>query len=436
MYYNIKIKSNGSEFSLESNDKEVTQREMDLYFACIFDASADFKSKIKKIEVVNQNVKSIKDFENLNASPQAPMPEPAPQVAPQVTPRQVTPRQVTPQVTPQPITQATPQITFHSASQQTRGYDYTIPTQNMPQEPDLGTIKYQNQKTVESIYDSIIQTPTQEEITTIPQPKNNIKEAPSYVIKNAPQNEVTEAYDVAPEAQNEIDELINLAQKKIDMADTNSKIESILYPNGKQKDLESIAKDLDVMPDIRIESANRFSSHEEEIESYASSNQAKLDDIFNTEKREEILPTPQIEINTENISQISLNDIEVTLEPKINPVSQPKEEQLTPSMSFVEQKDNAARQLDFKPFLSGYACQGIEDEFIVCAYFIKNVLRQPNFTMKFINSKLFQATGKIANMSVVDELIVKEYIRVIETEVSKTYTITQDGELYFAGLQG
>ena len=54
MYYNIKIKSNGSEFSLETNNKDVTQREIDIYFAVIFGASEDFKSNIRKIKAVNK----------------------------------------------------------------------------------------------------------------------------------------------------------------------------------------------------------------------------------------------------------------------------------------------------------------------------------------------------------------------------------------------
>ena len=62
---------------------------------------------------------------------------------------------------------------------------------------------------------------------------------------------------------------------------------------------------------------------------------------------------------------------------------------------------------------------------------IKKALNQEDFTMKFINSKLFQASGKIANLSIVDELIPREYIKVIETEDSKKYTITQSGEDYF-----
>ncbi|MBQ7286241.1 MAG: hypothetical protein IJW73_00600, partial [Candidatus Gastranaerophilales bacterium] len=58
-------------------------------------------------------------------------------------------------------------------------------------------------------------------------------------------------------------------------------------------------------------------------------------------------------------------------------------------------------------------------------------LNQEDFTMKYINSKLFQASGKIANLSIVDELIAREYIKVIETEDSKKYTITPSGENYF-----
>ena len=52
--------------------------------------------------------------------------------------------------------------------------------------------------------------------------------------------------------------------------------------------------------------------------------------------------------------------------------------------------------------------------------------------MKYINSKLFQATGEIADLSIIDELITKEYIRIIDSEEGKKYCITMDGESYFA----
>ena len=52
--------------------------------------------------------------------------------------------------------------------------------------------------------------------------------------------------------------------------------------------------------------------------------------------------------------------------------------------------------------------------------------------MKFINSKLFQATGNIASLSVVDELIEKKHIKTYLVDESNKYCITQDGEEYFA----
>ena len=63
MYYNIKITSNGSEFSLNSNDREITQNEMDKYFAQILGVSEEFKAKLKYVEIHNKNVKSIKEVE-------------------------------------------------------------------------------------------------------------------------------------------------------------------------------------------------------------------------------------------------------------------------------------------------------------------------------------------------------------------------------------
>ena len=52
----------------------------------------------------------------------------------------------------------------------------------------------------------------------------------------------------------------------------------------------------------------------------------------------------------------------------------------------------------------------LEDDFLICAYYIKHILHEDSFTMKFINSKLFNATGKFADMSIVIELINKKYI--------------------------
>jgi len=62
VYYNIKINYNKSEFALNSLDKDIIEREMDLYFAFFVDAGDEFVSKIKKIQNVHPKIKPIDDI--------------------------------------------------------------------------------------------------------------------------------------------------------------------------------------------------------------------------------------------------------------------------------------------------------------------------------------------------------------------------------------
>ena len=128
-------------------------------------------------------------------------------------------------------------------------------------------------------------------------------------------------------------------------------------------------------------------------------------------------------------------DFEITTPTTQTPVSlEVIEDTLAPALeqSVAQQSQNENISLDFSVFLKGFVVNKTTDEFLICAYYIKNILKQNNFTMKFINAKLFQATGKIADMSIVDELIQKEYIKTIDIEDSKKYCITSNGENYFA----
>ena len=51
--------------------------------------------------------------------------------------------------------------------------------------------------------------------------------------------------------------------------------------------------------------------------------------------------------------------------------------------------------------------------------------------MKGINAKIFRATGKIAGMSILNELIEKKLIALVEDLDIKKYSITDLGEEYF-----
>ena len=225
------------------------------------------------------------------------------------------------------------------------------------------------------------------------------------------------------ELPNEIMELIHLAQKKIETIEKT--------PASNLTKEESTILNLDNKPEAK----NIPESQSKQDK------QKSIEDIFNTptpnkfsedEIQELSIQTPETkeEVIFNDAIEVSLTDIEVTLQP---------EEVETEQKNLIHTKEDllnkndkiATSQTDFKSFLQSYKCEELIDEFLACAYFIKNLLNYNDFSMKFINSKLFQTTGKIADMSIIDELTTKEYIRNIETEDGKKYSITLDGEEYF-----
>lgn len=412
MYYNIKIKSNGSEFSLESNNKDITQKEMDRYFAHIFDASEEFKSKIKKIEITNENLKSIEEIENINKPKE--------------------------------------ELSQENKIEQNEINNKTIDFKDK----EIIEIKNEQPQKEEIKEIELIQPKAIEEVELIqPKPTEEIKFQNETKIISIKDDIKTNTSDDANSTYNDdIAQLISLAQQKIDSLDS------------KNKELQKLTENNDIV-DIKPK-------QNDEKEQHHQSNQEILNDIFNIptpkptdfeDTQENNVQTPQIKntnINNTNYEpEISLADIEISLQNEENnqevinsieqneqQIQQQAEQINTTTIEPIEPIEHSeataqnarmslsqrASQMDFKPFLSGFICDGITDEFIVCAYFIKNVLKQSDFTIKYINSKLFQATGKIADLSVIDELVSKEYIRIIDTEEGKKYCITMDGESYFA----
>ena len=94
-------------------------------------------------------------------------------------------------------------------------------------------------------------------------------------------------------------------------------------------------------------------------------------------------------------------------------------------------ENNTNQNDDFKIFLAMYEAESIEDEFLICAYYIKNILSEQSFTMKSINAKLFKASEKIAGISILENLIEKGLIEQIQNSDTNSYSITQEGEKYF-----
>lgn len=434
MYYNIKIKANGSEFSLESNSREITQREMDLYFADMFGASLEFRSQIKKIEITNPQVKSINDFENANLEAQMAINTPQKVEIPAEKPMdayesfknmelEYTPTQL-PNQTQTPVQTLIPEPsenypTYPAFSREpsieafaTNSFEPNEITQpyfnsnEFTQTPTMAEFQEQNTHLQMNEQPSFI-----EQIREQPIFIEDTQEEPSFAQNAQEEPSIVEKIEEQPPIpQNEIDELINMAQKKLEMVDTNSKIESILFPNEKTNDLEKLS--INAKKGLKMASA----THEEQKAMFENNNQTLINDIFNSNPQE-----------NNSLNQVDLNKIEATLTPMDSNDSMPTLE----PMEYNQQ--NTA--IDFNQYISNFNNSELTDQFLICAYYVKYILREPSFTMKFINGKLFAATGKIADMSIVDDLVQKEYIKIIETPSSRTYCISQKGEEYFHNLK-
>ncbi|MBR1977662.1 hypothetical protein IKA15_05230 [bacterium] len=95
------------------------------------------------------------------------------------------------------------------------------------------------------------------------------------------------------------------------------------------------------------------------------------------------------------------------------------------------------REPDLPEFMHNKISNGIFDDFIITAYFIKNVLNIKNFSVKFLNSKLYAAKEKLVDYAILNEAISRNYIRFIEGSQetgTKEYAITEAGESYYLSL--
>lgn len=540
MYYNIKIKSNGSEFSLESNNKEITQREMDMYFACIFDVSDEFKSNIKKIEIKNSNLKSIEEIENFtngnilnniqsskkqieefteqkNIQPQqqrpaAPMPieqrvikpapvaqksaEPAP-VAPmsieqrvieqrQIEPMPVEQRQIEPLLnknilqeeklineyqpkgTQQPQTPINNQIKFEELSnanlnipkesltsfdkpseikfenvsqtqfnkEQNSNYndlsikDFDLKLEEMSFDEDINIEKKENNNFINQEQQSI-EINLQKPLKLIEQPNfeplvKETEQAPAFQQEEKELNFDNSFDDIKQSPLqsekpqfSEIDELISLAQDKINSFDINDNLNFKNFDDQPNQNSDTIEFDLksDISYQKREVPTNDIKLQQGQF------SEEKLNDIFVNKDTNEQNSQPST-MDTIVLQQNRQQTVNNQNQAHFNEIQ-------TNSNQQIQEMPQGAYQQDFKLYLSEFNYENTAEIFLICAFYIKNILKQENFTMKFINSKLFQATGRIADMRVLDDLITKEYIRVIDSFEFKKYSITQDGEGYF-----
>lgn len=524
MYYKIKINHNKSEISLISLNKDIVEREMDLYFAYFANASEEFISKIKKIEIVHPKIKPIDEivstalnekedissesletitlndsFENDNKKEIENHAKEEILLKAQdysknelfnqvVDLRSVDANQIKSQIEEIKLTNET-------IPEEQKEEIREIKIQNEPQEKinQNNSIEYEDK--TEEIIKKYGFDKKEEEIT--PQYlelKNMIKMAQNE-INSKPENDIQEEtkqqintkqneeyanemeknllleFSKSDEQNQDIKENNNeneLIEKADDVSENQEKYEEDYFKKNEANDIkndfeetdlvfakykqpnndENNDKNKEVLFDIFEKSNLCKEMHKlqnEEIERLQE-NIDKQNDLFNRTVMDELNNSrnPIIQKPTETELKEFAQNLDTAIQKSIN--NQEADEQNiqeaqynTTSINLEEtetknneiNENNTNQNDDFKIFLAMYEAESIEDEFLICAYYIKNILSEQSFTMKSINAKLFKASEKIAGISILENLIEKGLIEQIQNSDTNSYSITQEGEKYF-----
>lgn len=113
-----------------------------------------------------------------------------------------------------------------------------------------------------------------------------------------------------------------------------------------------------------------------------------------------------------------------------NKKDEPKEEVIGSESENSENEPTLA--IDFGLYLMSFAANNITDKILICAYYIKNTLNKKSFTVKFLNKKLHEASGEIASIEAIKEMLDKKLlIKTTSGNSKKQYKISSEGEKYF-----
>ncbi len=87
--------------------------------------------------------------------------------------------------------------------------------------------------------------------------------------------------------------------------------------------------------------------------------------------------------------------------------------------------------ISLEDFINSNKSTDIFSEFVICAYYFKRILNITTYSVKTLNSKFYPATGKLIDLSIVDEARMRGFIDTVEENGSLKYTLSADGESYF-----
>ncbi len=475
MYYNIKIKAENSEFILESNDKIVTQREMDVYFAYFFDVSEEFKSKLKKVELKYDNLVSIDEIKNKQQNSDISCE--SGQSFCENNEKNVEINN------DDPIQEAYESQSINDDKDFVQNQEnfeekddfVTNQTENPAEEPEIVNPSEEPIQTLN--FEEQIAQCSEEFLETSDEPAElhlepvEISNFNNEIEKLEPQplnfaNETDESTDLLNLQKTEKSEVIynksseDFDENSAEKTDSDVSEESSLQNEAVSKEIKFTNDSKDEKNEALTKSELVFKNETPLKEDFTKiPDESKNEDAKNTDAKNpdsaepsqtpvfgaETKVEPPVIQNQENQEKVAQNPPKPLPEQKktfsnniLNKIFQKPpvfdEKIIGRSKSNFEKKKPTIRKdinFDFKLFLAGFIISDLPNQFLACAFYMKNVLKQQGFTMKTINARLFKAVGQIADLSIADDFIKKGYISSTQIDDVKKYAITSLGEEYF-----
>ena len=199
----------------------------------------------------------------------------------------------------------------------------------------------------------------------------------------------------------------------------NTKIEVIA------KSGEVLANELDIYRHIFLHN---------EIPEYAKSDVLKT---FKTSEQtiknvqEEVFVVPVEEQFVQNIQVAMPNDsVQIDNLPTIEETTQTQEENKITEEKTEEKSEPHGFSLELSKFSNYNKEDELFDKFMLCANYIRRILKQEWFTIKFLNLKFYPATNKLVDFSIIEKAKSRGFLDVKEIDGVTMYSLNDAGREY------
>ena len=422
MYYNIKIKSNIGEYTIESKDKDIVQSELDLYFDILFKTSEGFNSDINKIDIASQSDKKNKSSKRQTSIK----------------------RKMMTRLFLMAANRKNKNEQFESDfKKELRPKNGSKKSKEIQASP-ISDLKFTDKTDIQKQF-KITQKPTSAE-----------KINPSKLVAEATDEQAAKKKSESKK-DTKIKEIIEPKEENDKNVITGETIEDAILSVADE--IESADDGLYIEPvDLELDDKKEpvyklgLSMHASMFDSNQQNQSHEIQKNLTANNVQNILKITQDEIDmlnssknkadtTVEFSQESIDYIHSKASSNINTYgnlydfidnSKNNTKKEIIDLKSDDSENEPALTIDFGLYFMSFAPNNITDKILICAYYIKNTLNKKSFTVKFLNKKLYEASGEIASTKDIKEMVKKKLlIKTVSQNSKKQYKISLKGEMYF-----